>query len=75
MRIALFQARTGIDPEANARGLIEKIAEAKAGGAGMLFTPAPARPTAATVSGISMLCMSAERTMIASGRGTSEETS
>lgn len=39
MRIALFQARTGIDPEANARILAGRIGEAKAGGAAMLFTP------------------------------------
>jgi len=39
MRIALFQARSGIDPEANARALVERIAEARAGGAAMLFTP------------------------------------
>ncbi len=39
MRIALFQARTGIDPEANARALVERVGEAAAGGAAMLFTP------------------------------------
>ena len=38
-RIALFQSRTGIDPEDNARALVDAIAEASAGGAGMLFTP------------------------------------
>jgi len=39
MRIALYQARTGIDPAANAQGLVEAIASAAAGGAEMLFTP------------------------------------
>ena len=39
MRIALYQARTGIDPAANAAGLEAAIAEAAAGGAAMLFTP------------------------------------
>jgi predicted amidohydrolase len=38
-RIALYQARTGIDPEANARDLIAAVEEAAAGGAAMLFTP------------------------------------
>ena len=38
-RIALFQARTGIDPDANARDLSAAVAEAAAGGAAMLFTP------------------------------------
>ena len=39
MRIALFQARTGIDPAANAERLVEAVREAAAGGAAMLFTP------------------------------------
>ena len=39
MRIALFQSRTGIDPEANAAVLVERIHEAAAGGAAILFTP------------------------------------
>jgi predicted amidohydrolase len=39
VRIALFQARTGIDPAANGRDLVEAIEEAAAGGAAMLFTP------------------------------------
>ena len=39
MRIALFQARTGIDPQANAAELVGRVAEAAAGGAAMLFTP------------------------------------
>ncbi|MGQ0558267.1 MAG: carbon-nitrogen hydrolase family protein [Sphingosinicella sp.] len=39
MRIAVFQARTGIDPEANAAELIARVHEAAAGGAEMLFTP------------------------------------
>ena len=38
-RIALFQSNTGIDPEANARALVDAVAEAAAGGAEMLFTP------------------------------------
>ena len=38
-RIALFQARSGIDPQANARDLVRAIDEAAAGGAQMLFTP------------------------------------
>jgi deaminated glutathione amidase len=38
-RIALYQARTGIDPEANARALVAAVREAAAGGASMLFTP------------------------------------
>jgi predicted amidohydrolase len=38
-RIALYQARTGIDPEANARALVAAVEEAAAGGAAMLFTP------------------------------------
>jgi len=39
MKIALYQARTGIDPAANARDLAAAVRDAKAGGAGMLFTP------------------------------------
>ena len=39
MRIAVYQARTGIDPAANARDLAGAVAEAAAGGAAMLFTP------------------------------------
>src|SRR3546814_207708 len=39
MRIALYQARTGIDPEANARDLVRAVEEAAAGGAAILFTP------------------------------------
>ena len=38
---------------------------------GMLLVPAPARPMAFTLAGISMPCMSAERTSIASGSATS----
>jgi predicted amidohydrolase len=38
-RIALYQARTGIDPATNARALVAAIEEAAAGGAEMLFTP------------------------------------
>ena len=38
-RIALYQARTGIDPAANARDLVAAIDEAAGGGAAMLFTP------------------------------------
>jgi deaminated glutathione amidase len=39
LRIALYQARTGIDPAANAAALEAAVAEAAAGGAAMLFTP------------------------------------
>jgi predicted amidohydrolase len=39
MRIALYQARTGIDPAANGRDLVEAIEQAAAGGAALLFTP------------------------------------
>jgi len=39
MKIALYQAQTGIDPEANAKALADRVAEAAAGGAAMLFTP------------------------------------
>jgi predicted amidohydrolase len=39
MRAALYQSRTGIDPEANARNLVAAIGEAKARGADMVFTP------------------------------------
>ncbi|MBS7668676.1 carbon-nitrogen hydrolase family protein [Croceicoccus gelatinilyticus] len=38
-RIAIFQATTGIDPDANAKAIVTAIAEAAAGGAAMLFTP------------------------------------
>lgn len=38
-RIAIFQSRTGIDPEANAAALVAAIGEAARGGAQMLFTP------------------------------------
>ena len=39
MRIALYQATTGIDPERNARDLVGAVEEARAGGAAILFTP------------------------------------
>ncbi|HJQ17258.1 MAG TPA: carbon-nitrogen hydrolase family protein [Allosphingosinicella sp.] len=39
MKIALYQARTGIDPVANAADLVAAIGEAARGGAVMLFTP------------------------------------
>jgi predicted amidohydrolase len=38
-RIAIYQARTGIDPERNAQGLVDAVNEAARGGAAMLFTP------------------------------------
>ena len=38
-RIAIFQSRTGIDPEANGRALVGAIEKAASGGAEMLFTP------------------------------------
>jgi hypothetical protein len=40
-------------------------------GIGMLLVPAPARPTARTLKGMSSSCMSAERSRIASGRAMS----
>jgi predicted amidohydrolase len=39
MRIALFQAQTGIDPATNAEALVTRIREAAEGGAAILFTP------------------------------------
>jgi predicted amidohydrolase len=39
MKAALLQMTSGIDPAANARTLVEGVAQAKAGGAAMLFTP------------------------------------
>lgn len=39
MKAALYQARTGIDPRANAEALTEAVAQAAADGAAMLFTP------------------------------------
>jgi deaminated glutathione amidase len=39
MRIALFQAQTGIDPAINGEELVRRAHEAAAGGAAMLFTP------------------------------------
>ncbi|MCW1403317.1 carbon-nitrogen hydrolase family protein [Novosphingobium sp. MW5] len=38
-RIALLQMCSGIDPDANARTIVDALAEAKAGGAAMMFTP------------------------------------
>lgn len=38
-RIALFQARSGIDPARNAAALVDAVRGAKEGGAAMLFTP------------------------------------
>ena len=39
VRIALFQSRTGIDPEANAERVVAAIDQAAGEGAAMLFTP------------------------------------
>jgi predicted amidohydrolase len=39
MKLALLQSQTGIDPDANARTLVEAIEGAAASGAAMLFTP------------------------------------
>jgi predicted amidohydrolase len=39
MKVALFQAQTGIDPEENRAELVARVHEAAAGGAAMLFTP------------------------------------
>lgn len=38
-RIALLQMNAGVDPAANAATIVKAIADAKAGGAAMLFTP------------------------------------
>ena len=38
-RIALFQARSGIDPQANATALVAAVEESASGKAEMLFTP------------------------------------
>lgn len=39
MKIALYQARTGIDPARNAADLVNAVGQAAQGGASMLFTP------------------------------------
>jgi predicted amidohydrolase len=39
MRAAIFQMQSGVDPAANVRAIVQAIADAKAGGADMLFTP------------------------------------
>ena len=39
VRIALFQAQSGIEPAAHADRLVEAVRQAAAGGAAMLFTP------------------------------------
>ncbi|MEP5938939.1 MAG: carbon-nitrogen hydrolase family protein [Erythrobacter sp.] len=39
MRIAILQMTTGIDPTANAQAIVDAAAQAKQGGAEMLFTP------------------------------------
>ena len=39
MRVAVFQANSGIDPAANGRALCDAIAQARADGADMLFSP------------------------------------
>lgn len=39
VRIALFQAQSGIDPAANAERLVAAVRDAAVGGAAMLFTP------------------------------------
>jgi len=39
VRIALFQAQSGIDPGANAALMVDAVGRASAGGAAMLFTP------------------------------------
>ncbi|HEY0627708.1 MAG TPA: carbon-nitrogen hydrolase family protein [Sphingomicrobium sp.] len=39
MRIALYQAQSGIDPKANAERLVSAVREAASGSAAMLFTP------------------------------------
>ena len=39
VRVALYQAQSGVDPAANAERLVGAVREAAAGGAAMLFTP------------------------------------
>ncbi len=39
MKLAILQAQTGVDPEANARSLVRAVEEAAASGAAILFTP------------------------------------
>ena len=39
VRVAIYQAQSGIDPVANAAVLVDAVAQASAGGATMLFTP------------------------------------
>jgi predicted amidohydrolase len=39
VRVALYQAQSGIEPTANAERLVDAVREAAAGGAAMLFTP------------------------------------
>jgi predicted amidohydrolase len=39
VRVALYQAQSGIDPAANAEKLVAAVRDAAAGGAAMLFTP------------------------------------
>ena len=39
VRIALYQAQSGIEPAANAERLVVAVREAANGGAAMLFTP------------------------------------
>ena len=39
VRVAIYQAQSGIDPAANAERLVAAVQEAAAGGAAMLFTP------------------------------------
>lgn len=39
MKVALYQACTGLDPARNAEALVRAIGEAESGGAAMLFTP------------------------------------
>ena len=39
VRVALYQAQSGIDPAVNAARLTAAVHDAKAGGAAMLFTP------------------------------------
>jgi predicted amidohydrolase len=39
MRAAILQMQSGIDPADNARAIVQAIADARAGGADMLFTP------------------------------------
>jgi predicted amidohydrolase len=74
MKIAIAQMTSGIDPAANARSLVDAIAEAAGAGAAMLFTPEMSglldgnRARAAAV-----LCSEADDTVLAAARAAARE--